>query len=189
MELKNHVILISIIAGMVIFSGCLSLKTSKPAEKSKTVSLTSVQQINSFRPATACDQALEVINNNSYSQDFFEEVFTKIIKQCKSSKSPQNADIIWEGFIVPLKQTGKVPEDLAVTFWNYYFSRQFVSLPDTGGIESYCYKLPEIKKNMEKEYQMKKDGFAACEQGLPDSHFLNAMYVYNAMWAACHPVE
>jgi len=80
-----------------------------------------------------------------------------------------------------------VPADLAVTTWNYYFSSHFASLPETGSIENYCYKLPEIKKKLEKEYRMKTEGFAATDQGSPDSHFLNAMYVYNTMWAACHP--
>ena len=169
----------------IVVSGCSMFKKEEP----DALPLKTVQQIDSFRPATACGQAVEVINNNPYSQDFFEDVFARVVKQCKSSKAPKNADIIWDHFVKPLKRSGKVPEGLMVTTWNYYFSSHFASLPDTGSIENHCYKLPEIKKNIEKEYRMKAEGFAATEQGSPDSHFINAMYVYNTMWAACHPDE
>lgn len=172
------------IIGLMV-SGCPMHKKDQPT----VIALTQVSQIGSFRPEIACGQALEVVNNNPYSQDFFESVFARIVHQCKSSKSPKNADIIWDYFIKPLRQSGKVPEDLAVTTWNYYFSNYFASLPDTGTIENYCYKLAEIKKNMEKEYRMKNEGFEVTEQGSPDSLFLNAMYVYNTMWAACNPME
>lgn len=181
--------MIHTLAGIVIigliFSGCPLHKK----EKQPVISLSQIRQIESFRPETASDQALEVINNNPYSQDFFEDVFARIVEQCKNSKAPENADIIWDHFIKPLRQCGKVPGDLAVATWNYYFSNHFASLPDTGSIENYCYKLPEIKKNMEKEYRMKVKGFEITNQGSPDSYFLNAMYVYNTMWAACNPSE
>jgi len=185
MTRQTSFILIVIIIFAMVVSGCSMSKKKEP----EVMPLKTVQQIDSFRPASACSQAVEVINNNPYSQDFFEDVFARIVKQCKSSKSPQNADIVWNHFVKPLKQSGKVPGDLVVTTWNYYFSSHFASLPDTGGIENHCYKLADIKKNLEKEYRMKVEGFAATEQGSPDSHFLNAMYVYNTMWAACHPNE
>ncbi|MBS3758026.1 MAG: hypothetical protein KGY61_05135 [Desulfobacterales bacterium] len=169
----------------ILASGCSMFKDEKPT----VAPLHTVQQINSFKPEIACNQAVEVINSNPYSQEFFEDVFAKIVRQCKSSESPKNADIIWDHFVKPLKRSGKVPKNLVVTTWNYYFSSHFASLPDTGAIENYCYKLPEIKKNLEKEYRMKMEGFAAADQGSPDSYFMNAMYIYNTMWAACHPNE
>jgi hypothetical protein len=166
----------------LLASGCAATK-----KEHTPVPLSGIQQIDSFRPEVACGQAVEVVSNNPYSQDFFEEVFAKLIKQCESSRSPENADIIWNHFVEPLRKTGKVPEDLAVTTWNYYFSNHFASLPDRGGVENHCYRLADIKENMEKEYRLKIEGFAAARQGSPDSHFLNAMYVYNTMWAACNP--
>jgi len=181
------------ILGLIIFSmltGCAgspfkSDKMAAPVPESLTV----IQQIDSFKTQVACSQALEVINNNSYEQEFFEKVFTKIIDQCRNSTSPDNADLIWEHFIVPLNQSGKVPPDLAKDLWNCYFSKQFVSLPDKTPVSQNCYDLAHIKKNMEKEYQLKKAGFEICQQGSPDTHFLNAMYVYNTMWAACNGTD
>ena len=148
-----------------------------------------VHQIDSFKPEIACEQALEVINNNPYEQDLFEKVFARIVEQCKNNKSPDNADIIWKHLIVPLNGSGKVPPDLAKTTWNYYFARQFVSLPDAAAVTHYCGQLGVIKKNIEKEYRMKKAGFEICKQGSPEAHFLNAMYVYNTIWAVCHDTQ
>lgn len=148
--------------------------------------LTSIHQIDSFNIDVASAQALEVVNNNPYEQDFFEKVFARLVEQSRNSKSRENADVIWEEFVTPLKQSGKVPPDLAIATWNYYFSRNFVSLPAMGEVTQSCYRLSEIKKNLEKEYQLKRAGFEVTEQGSPDKHFLNAMYVYNTMWAACH---
>lgn len=185
MTRKTIVPLISVMLVAMLVSGCTMFEKEEP----RIISLSTIQQIDSFRAETACSQAVEVINSNPYSQEFFEDVFAKVVRQCKSSKTPKNADIVWDHFVKPLKRSGKVPENLVVTTWNYYFSNHFASLPDTGSIENYCYKLPEIKKNLEKEYRMKMEGFEATEQGSPDSHFLNAMYVYNTMWAVCHPNE
>jgi len=56
-------------------------------------------------------------------------------------------------------------------------------------VSQYCHRLPEIKNNLEKEYQLKKIGFEICQEGSADPHFLNAMYVYNTMWAGCHGTE
>lgn len=152
-------------------------------------SLTMIQQIDSFNPQVACRQALEVINNNPYEQEFFEKIFACVVDQSQNSKSTANADLIWEYLVVPLKQSGKVPPDLVKTLWNYYFSRQFASLPAMAPVSHYCHRLAEIKKNLEREYQLKKLGFEICRQGSPDAHFLNAMYVYNTMWAACHETQ
>jgi len=187
----NHA-LISILAGVLLLgllgAGCAK-KQTVIATPASPPPLTTIHQIDSFNPEVACGQALEVINNNPYAQDFFEKVFARVVDQCQNSKSKANADLIWDRLVVPLKQSGKVPPDLAKTTWNYYFSRQFVSLPALGPVSQYCYRLPEIKKNLEKEYQMKKSGFEICQEGSADPHFLNAMYVYNTMWAACHGTE
>jgi hypothetical protein len=148
--------------------------------------LTTIQQIDSFNIEVACDQALEVVKNNPYEEEFFEKVFARIVAQSRHSKSEANAHLIWNHFVVPLKQSGRVPPDLATTNWNYYFSRHFISLPATASVNYYCTRLPEIKQSLEKEYQLKKLGFEASDQGSPDTHFLNAMYVYNTMWAACN---
>lgn len=152
-------------------------------------SLTMIQQIDSFNPQDACRQAIEVINNNPYEQEFFEKIFARVVHQCQNSKSTANADLIWEYLVVSLKQSGKVPPDLAKTMWNYYFSRQFASLSAMAPVSHYCHRLAKIKKNLEKEYQLKKLGFEICRQGSPDPHFLNAMYVYNTMWAACYETQ
>lgn len=178
---------------IIIFSvltGCAgnpfkSNKTAMPVPQS----LAMIQQIDSFKTQVACQQGLEVINNNPYEQEFFEKVFAKIVDQCRNSTSPDNADLIWEHFIAPLKQSGKVPPDLAKNLWNCYFSKQFVSLPAMTPVSQNCHDLAEIKKNIEKEYQLKKAGFEICQQGSPGTHFLNAMYVYNTMWAACNGTD
>ena len=146
----------------------------------------SVNDINSFNMEVACSQALEVINNNPYSEPLFEQTFAKLIQQSKSSISQDNADTIWNHFIEPLKLSGKVPPALAVTTWNYHFAQSFVSLPDSAPAHHYCRQLSHIKQNMEKEYHSKQLGFQATNQGSVDGHFLNAMYVYNTMWASCH---
>lgn len=148
-----------------------------------------IEQIDSFNSRTACAQGVEVLNNNSFSQELFDNVFAKVVQQCSSSKSPDNADILWEDFVQPLKDSGKVPGDLVVTTWNYYFSKDFVSLPDTSTVSQNCHRLKEIKKNIEKEYQLKIQGFEITLQKAPDTHFVNAMYVFNTMWAACHGTD
>ncbi len=189
MKSKKIFLLAMMVFAVLLMTGCLSHNSQNAMTKqSKNSLLTRISQIDSFRPEKACRQALQVINNNPYEQKFFEAVFATIVKQCKSSNSPQNADIIWNQFVRPLKKSGRVPANLVVTTWNYYFSSHFASLPDTGNIASYCHKLPEIKKHIEKEYRLKVDGFAATEQGSPDQHFVNAMYVYNTMWASCNPL-
>ena len=181
--------IISIISGFLIsgllLTGCAASKADSVKMMEVTPTLTSIQQINSFNPKVASEQALEVVSNNPYDQDFFERVFARLVEQCDNSKSHDNAGIIWDNFVDPLKESGKVPPDLAKTVWNYHFSRQFVSLPSTSGVTNYCQQLSDIKLNLEKEYKMKKVGFNISEQGVPDTHFLNAMYVYNTMWAAC----
>ncbi|BBO83085.1 hypothetical protein DSCO28_36510 [Desulfosarcina ovata subsp. sediminis] len=174
---------------LFLMTACATAPVGKNKLEQIQPALTSIDQIDSFNPELACKQGLEVINNNPYEQDSFEAVFAKIVEQCKNSSAPENADIIWEHFIVPLKQNGKVPPDLAKNLWNYYFSRQFVSLPENSPISQQCYALADIKKNIEREYQLKKAGFEICRQGNPDTHFLNAMYVYNTMWAACKGVD
>lgn len=180
-------LLFSLTLGLMV-AGCA---TEKPAVTSPVAPppLTVIGQIESFNVEKACGQALEVVNNNPYEQGFFEKVFARLVEQCRDSKSPTNADIIWDHFVVPLKQSGKVPPDLAKTTWNYYFSKSFVSLPSIGPVSQYCGRLADIKKDLEKEYQLKKLGFEATQQGSPDAHFLNAMYVYNTMWASCHSAE
>jgi len=179
-----------ILSGLLVVMGCV---TTTPQVEVSTVKMESplvtIQHIDSFKPEVACAQALEVINNNPYEQEFFEKVFGRILEQCENSKSPDNADIIWEHFVAPLTKSGRVPPDLAKTTWNYCFARQFVSLPDTAMVVHFCDQLSEIKQNIEKEYRLKKTGFEICKQGSPESHFLNAMYVYNTMWAACHNAE
>ena len=181
--------LLSFFLGLgLMMAGCA---TDKPAVTSPVSPppLTMIGQIDSFNVEIACGQALDVVNNNPYEQGFFEKVFARLVKQCKESKSPANADIIWEHFVAPLKHSGKVPPDLVTTLWNCYFSKAFVSLPSIGPMSQYCGRLAQIKKNLEKEYQLKKLGFEVTQQGSPDAHFLNAMYVYNTMWASCHSAE
>lgn len=192
MENRTNIFLFIVLLSFFSFSisgtGCAGKKSAKN-ELLQPTSLRKIQQIYSFTPEAACSQAIEVINNNSYDQDFFEKVFAKIIDQCRHNKSQNNAELIWKNFIIPLKRSGKVPPDLATTIWNFYFSREFASLPSINQASQYCRHLSEIKKNLEKEYQLKKSGFEICRQGSPDTHFLNAMYVYNTMWAVCHDVE
>jgi len=188
---RNYTFLSNLVGVLLLgllAAGCAKKQTmiAQPAFRSP---LTTIHQIDSFNPEVAGRQALEVINNNPYEQVLFEKVFARVVDQCRNNKSKTNADIIWEQIVVPLKQSGKVPPDLAKTIWNYYFSRQFVSLPAMGPVSHYCHRLPEIKNNLEKEYQLKKVGFEICQQGSVDPHFLNAMYVYNTMWAACHGTE
>ncbi len=168
-------------------TGCVSQQPQvKLMEMEKPdTALTRIDQINSFKTATAAMQALEIVNNNPYSQDFFDKVFQKLVEQCKNSASPENADLIWDHFVTPLRETGKVPPDLVKNRWNCYFSNQFVSLPSTQKLNQCCYQLSEIKQNLEKEFRLKQQGFEICRQGSPETHFLNAMYVYNTMWAAC----
>ena len=148
-----------------------------------------IDQIDSFNARNACSQGVDVLSNNGFSQELFDSVFAKVIEQCGSSKSPDNADIIWKNFVQPLKDAAKVPSDLVVTTCNYYFSKDFVSLPDTSTTSQNCHRLTEIKKNIEKEYQLKIKGFEITLQKAPDTHFVNAMYVFNTMWAACHGTD
>lgn len=185
--LRTTFLLFFLTFGMLM-AGCATDKPAVTAQVSPPP-LTTISQIESFNVETACRQALEVVNNNPYEQGFFEKVFARLVNQCRDSKSPANADAIWGHFVVPLKQSGKVPPDLATTMWNYYFSRSFVSLPSIGPVNQYCGRLAEIKKDLEKEYQLKKLGFEVTQQGSPDANFLNAMYVYNTMWASCHSTD
>ena len=176
-----------LLAGQVL-TGCVGHETNAAdVEMSPSVvqAANQIEQIDSFNPEVASDLALEVVNNNPYSEVFFEDVFARLVEQCRNSKSPDNADIIWNRFISPLKESGKVPPDLAVTTWNYHFSNGFVSLPDTAQVSHFCRQLSSIKQNLEKEYTYKQVGFEVSEQGSPDTHFLNAMFVYNTMWASC----
>ena len=177
----------SLLTGQVL-TGCVGHETSTAdAEMNTSVmqAVSQIEHIDSFNPNAAAGQALEVLNNNPYSEKFFEDVFPRLIAQCRNSKSADNADIIWNRFVSPLKESGKVPPDLAVTTWNYHFSKNFVSLSETAELSHYCRRLPSIKQNLEKEYNYKQAGFEVTEQGSPDTHFLNAMYVYNTMWASC----
>lgn len=185
-----NIILTGILLISVLVTGCVVNKAmvAEPQEPAPP-SLTMIHQIDSFNPEVACGQALEVISNNPYEQELFENIFARVVGQCQNSKSKDNADIIWNHLVVPLKQSGKVPPDLAKTTWNCYFSRQFISLPSMAPVTHYCQRLTDIKKDLEKEYQAKKLGFEICDQGSPEDHFLNAMYVYNTMWAACHGTE
>ena len=182
-------ILLGVLLVAIITGGCAGKKPIATDQPMASPPLTMIQQIDSFSPEIASRQALEVINNNPYDQEFFEKVFARAVEQCKASKSPANADIVWDNLVVPLKQSGKVPPDLAKTTWNGYFSRQFVSLPSAAPVTHYCNRLKEIKAGIEREYMLKKAGYEATEQGSPDAHFLNAMYVYNTMWAACREAD
>ena len=190
MRNRNNILLFWFLLFILLMAGCAAKKSivTEPVV-SAPPSLTMIHQIDSFKPETACRQAIEVINNNPYEQEFFEKTFARVIEQCQNSRSPANADLIWDHLVVPLKKSGKVPPDLVKTMWNYYFSKQFISLPDMAPVPHYCYRLAEIKRNLEKEYHLKKAGFEVCQQGSPDAHFLNAMYVYNTMWAACHETD
>lgn len=185
--MKNTVTICSLMAiVLILMAGCTSSRFNSGSQATLiSQPLTTIQQIDSFKPEVACSQGLEVVGNNPYEQEFFEKVFARIIRQSRNCSSPKNADLIWEHFVEPLQQSGKVPPDLLKTLWNSYFSRQFVSLPSMSPISQQCYRLAEIKENIGKEYQLKKQGFEICKQGSPDIHFLNAMYVYNTMWAVC----
>lgn len=170
-----------------ILSGCANQQAqTAEIEMGPQASLIRIEQIDSFNPEVAAGQALEVINNNPYREELFEQAFAKVIDQCRNSKSTENAEIIWVKFVSPLKESGKVPPDLTVITWNYHFSKNFISIPGTGAVSHYCRQLPAIKRNLEKEYQCKQVGFEITRQGSPDAHFLNAMYVYNTMWASCN---
>lgn len=184
--MKPCTVLICII-GLTVVTACAP-KTQIADTQAKQASgqLTAIMQITSFHPETACRQAVKVVNNNPYTQDLFEQVFAKVVVQTRESSKEANADIIWDHFVQPLKQSGKVPSDLAAYLWNCYFSKQFVSLSGDVALNQQCYRLAEIKKSLEKEYQLKRTGFKVSRQGDADTHFLNAMYVYNTMWAACH---
>ena len=185
--MRNYIHSVSILVGIpgLLLMGC-TVKQPVLDAPVPPLPLSMIDQIDSFNPEVTCSQALDVINNNPYDQAFFEKVFARVVSQCMNCKSPANANIIWDHFVAPLKESGKVPPDLAKTTWNYYFSRTFVSLPALGPVSQYCGRLEEIKKSLEKEYRLKKLGFEITQQGNPDAHFLNAMYVYNTMWACCH---
>lgn len=185
-RMSNILILMGSILLVLFFAGC-GKKEIVHGEPLTPLRLTSIEEIDSFDPEQACHQALEVINQNPYSEAFFEKGFARVVDRCKNHKASTNADIIWNHLVMPLRQSGKVPPDLAKITWNRYFSRQFVSLPDMGPITHYCNSLADIKKDLEKEYRLKKAGFEVCMQGSVEPHFLNAMYVYNTMWAACQP--
>jgi len=187
MQAYQRPIVMFLTLACLFITGCagMNAKTTEADITPPPPRLTSIEQIDSFNVKTACSQGFEVVTSNPYSQELFEKVFARIVEQAKSNKSPRNADIIWDNFVVPLEESGKVPPDLAKRLWNCYFSRQFVSLPSSAPVTHYCHDLTAIKKALEKEYQLKKAGFEVCEQGSPDAHFLNAMYVYNTMWAAC----
>ena len=192
--MKRIILLLAVIAFAHWLAGCSAGKSGnvhntgpRPAlaDRVQPRENLSIDHIQAFQAAAASRQALEVVQSNPYSQDFFEKVFARLVDQCAHSKSGENADIIWDNFVQPLSRNGKVPPDLARSTWNAYFSRNFVSLPRQGHVTSYCHRLDEIKTGLEKEYQFKTAGFESSGQGSPDAHFLNAMYVYNTMWAAC----
>lgn len=186
MKIENK-LFIAIVVMIMFTTGCVTTEPKVKVMKMDTPVpvLTHIDQITSFKTNIASRQALEVINNNPYTQEFFEKVFKKLVEQSGNNASPENADTIWNFFVTPLSDTGKVPPDLVKNRWNSYFSSQFVSLPSTERISQCCYQLPTIKQNLEKEFEFKQLGFEACRQGSAESHFLNAMYVYNTMWAAC----
>ena len=188
-NILSFLLLLSLVLTGLMLHGCAGRRKVVAEPEMTPPPLTLIEEIDSFNSEEACRQAVEVINNNPYEQVFFEKVFAQIVRQCHNSKSPANAELIWENFVEPLSLSGKIPPDLAKTIWNYYFSRQFVSLPSQAPVIQYCSRLPEIKKNLEKEYQLKGSGFEMCGQGSPDAHFLNAMYVYNTMWAVCHETD
>jgi hypothetical protein len=185
--------LVCLLSGVVLVgllgAACAKKQTVVTPVPAPPQALTTIHQIDSFVPEVSCDQALEVLSNNPFEQAFFEKVFARVVEQCNNKKAKENADVIWHHLVVPLKKSGKVPPDLATTIWNCYFSSQFVSLPAIGPVSHSCHRLPEVKKNLEKEYQLKKVGFEVCEEGSAEPHFLNAMYVYNTMWAVCHGIE
>ena len=122
-NILSFVTLLALLTLYLLLSGCAS-KNSTIKDSPESAPLSSVEQIDSFNLEVACHQAIEVINNNPYDQEFFETVFAKLIDQCKNNKSTDNADIIWDHFVMTLRETGKVPPDLAKTVWNYYFSRE-----------------------------------------------------------------
>jgi hypothetical protein len=186
----THLIACTLVTGTLLL-GCAASNQvqTEPVAVPVRPTRTQIEQIDSFRPEVASSQALEVVNNNPYEQRFYEEVFARLVDQCRNSTSQENADLIWSRFVEPLRRSGKVPPDLATSLWNQYFSRQFVSLPSMGGMGENCRQLAEVKKNLESEYKLKRAGFEVCQQGSPDTHFLNAMYVYNTMWAACNDAD
>ena len=113
-SLVMFVILTALVLVNILLSGCAGSKTSTDqAPVVTTPPLTMVHQIDSFKPDVACSQALEVLNHNPYSQDFFDKVFGRVVEQFRSSKAETNAEILWDHLVVPLKQSGKVPPDLA----------------------------------------------------------------------------
>ena len=131
----------------IFASGCAGTqKMTSTGTAGTPPPLTMISQIDSFRPEVACRQALELVSSNSYNQELFEKIFAKLVEQSKNSAAPENADIIWDNFVSPLNQTGKVPPDLVKNLWNSYFSEQFVSLPAVDSIEQCCSRLIDIKK-------------------------------------------
>jgi len=182
-------LIISLVLAALFLTTACTASRQEAVTMPANPTLVSITQIDSFNPAIACQQALEVINNNPYSENLFNDAFARIVGLCESNKAPKNADVIWQEFVIPLKNSGKVPPDLARFTWNCYFSRQFASLPAYSPATSCCRRLGEIRKGLEKEYSFKEKGFAITQQGSPESHFLNAMYVYNTLWATCHVPE
>lgn len=183
--IKLHSLLAALFILASLLVGCATTRPEISQIKPASEPLSRIAQIDSYNPQVASEQALAVVNNNGYEQDFFSLVFARLVDQCRDSKATDNAAIIWDNFVVPLKSSGKVPPDLITTTWNNYFSRQFASLPTVESAPYYCQRLPNIKVDLEREYDLKKVGFEITEQGSADTHFLNAMYVYNTMWAAC----
>ncbi len=146
---------------------------------------TEIDCISSFDLKTACIQAREVIEAQSYDKKLLEKVFEKLVKIATHAPSHDNPEVIWNNFVQALINSAKVPRDEIVYLWNAYFSSRFVSLPDNGGMNEFCMELNTIKRKLAREYHLKKIGFKAADMNNPASLAKRAAEVFNCMRTAC----
>jgi hypothetical protein len=145
-----------------------------------------IADIDSYDPATACRQAVEVLNSNRFSKDFFMDVFRKILANLEQNKNEDNYNIVWDSFVVPLQRNDRIPPDLVKRTWNEYFSLDFISFAGKS-LDGQCSSLTQMYKDVANEYNNKIIGFEVSKLGSPDENMTTAMNIYNAMWAACNP--
>lgn len=151
--------------------------------------LKAISDITAYEGKRVSQQAYEVVMSNAYSEEYFGKVFQAIVSNLKESRKKDNAVLILENFCNPLIKNAHVPPGIVKRYWNYYFSREFVSTPKAWTPYSECQDLTGVKQEIIKEYNLKRDGFDICNWESPDELFVRATNVYNYMWACCNPPE
>ncbi|HHL33274.1 MAG TPA: hypothetical protein ENJ30_02795 [Desulfobulbaceae bacterium] len=176
-------IICMVLAGSMLI-GCAGQNT-KPDMADLAPGLVSVKQIDSFNPKEACQQGVEVIQNNPWDKKLYAKVFARIVAQCDNHHDKKNAYIIKENFVDPLDSAGKVPHDIGIKLWNSYFSYEWTSLPGNISVDGSCGNLSAIKKGLADEQKRKEAGFRITDQPSPNSLTYSAHLVYNWAYAHC----